>query len=261
MARNKLIAKYSALNTEDLPQRIYDKIESHINSRGIEDLPDLDLSGRWTGKLDISKGGWRGDFDLIYPVLDMCRVDRHGDVYPDMAKIKARVEAWVDYLTTPDENDEYIGASDETFCDSDYIADDANDFRSAAYAAEISSFLNSEEQDMMAHDKALSEIDSFCCGERDESDGDRLFKEGFNAVKITNAEDFRKIMEAMNREAAEGGGMSWVSPDFNMEEIEKMFERPEDAGPSWMEFIDDLRNGRYGELPEDYDGLAYPEDR
>ena len=27
-----------------------------------------------------------------------------------------------------------------------------------------------------------------------------------------------------------------------------------------MEFIDNLRNGRYGELPEDYDGLAAPEE-
>lgn len=69
MSRNKLIAKYSALNTGDLPQRIYDKINDHIASQGIEDLPYLKLSGRWTGKLDISSGGWRGDFDLIYPDL------------------------------------------------------------------------------------------------------------------------------------------------------------------------------------------------
>lgn len=260
MARNKLIAKYSALNTEDLPQRIYDRIKTHIESRGIEDLPHLELSGRWTGKLDISNGGWRGDFDLLYPVLDMCCVDRHGEVYPDMVKIESCVKKWVKYLTTPDEDDDYIGASDETFCDSDYIADDANEFRSAAYAAEINSFLNSEERDMLEHDKALSEIDSVCCGERDEAEGERLFEEGFNAVRINSAEEFRKIMEAMEREVDEGGGMSWVSPDFDMEEIEKMFEHQENEGPGWMEFIDDLRNGRFGDLPEDYDGLAYPED-
>lgn len=260
MARNKLIAKYSALNTEDLPQRIFDKIKDHIENVGIETLPELEFSGRWTGKLDISRGGWRGDFDLVYPVLSMCRVDRHGEVLPDMVKIKACVEDWVDFLTTPDENDKYIGASDETFRDSDYIDDDANDFRSAAYAAEINSFINSEDQDMQEHDNALSEIDSLCCGEKDEIDGDRLFEGGFNMTKITNAEDFRKIMEAMEREAAEGGGISWQSPDLDMEEIEKMFMEPEESGPSWLEFIDDLRNGRYGDLPEDYDGLAYPED-
>lgn len=90
--------------------------------------------------------------------------------------------------------------------------------------------------------------------------GNRMFEDGFNAMKITNAEDLRKIMEAMNREAAEGGGVSWVSPDFDMDEIEKIFESQEESGPTWMEFIDDLRNGRYGDLPEDYDGLSDPEE-
>lgn len=260
MARNKLIAKYSALNTDNLPHRIYDKIRDYIASYGIEDLPTLELSGRWTGKLDISNGGWRGDFDLLYPVLDMCRVDRHGEVFPDMAKIKSCVENWVKYLTTPDEYDEYSGASDETFRDSDYIDDDANDFRSAAYAAELNSFLNADEPDMLEYDRALSEIDNLCCGEKDSIEGNRVFEEGFNAMKITNAEDLRKIMEAMNREATEGGGASWISPDFSMDEIETMFEGEEESGPTWMEFIDDLRNGRYGDLPEDYDGLADPEE-
>jgi len=260
MARNKLIAKYSALNTDNLPQRIYDKIKNYIASHGIENLPELELSGRCTGKLDISNGGWRGDFDLLYPVLAMCRVDRHGEVFPDMAKIKSCVERWIEYLTTPDESDEYMGVSDETFQDSDYIEDDANDFRSAAYAAEINSFLNADNPDMLEHDHALSEIDDICCGEKDSTEGNRMFEDGFNAMKITNAEDLRKIMEAMNREAAEGGGVSWVSPDFDMDEIEKMFESQEESGPTWMEFIDDLRNGRYGDLPEDYDGLSDPEE-
>lgn len=203
MARNKLIAKYSALNTDNLPQRIYDIIKNYIASHGIENLPELELSGRWTGKLDISNGGWRGDFDLLYPVLAMCRVDRHGEVFPDMAKIKSCVERWIEYLTTPDESDEYMGVSDETFQDSDYIEDDANDFRSAAYAAEINSFLNADNPDMLEHDHALSEIDDICCGEKDSTEGNRMFEDGFNAMKITNAEDLRKIMEAMNREAAE----------------------------------------------------------
>lgn len=194
MSRNKLIAKYSALNTADLPQRIYDTIKTHIETQGIENLPYLELSGRWTGKLDISNGGWRGDFDLIYPVLALCRVDRKGDVYPDIVKIKACVSRWVEDLTTPDPNDEYIGASDETFRDSDYPDDDVNDFRSAAYAAELDSFLNSDEPNMLAHDMALSDIDDLCCEETEEPDGERLFEGGFNKVKITNAEDFRKLM-------------------------------------------------------------------
>lgn len=170
MARNKLIAKYSALNTADLPQRIYNKIQSYIDENGIGGLPWRELSGRWTGRLDISDGGWRNTFDFLYPVLRMCRVDRHGNVSPDMGKILETVSDWTDYLTTPTEDDEYIGASDETFRDDAFTPDDINEFHSAAYKAEM------------------------------------------------------------------------------------------DSLPSWMEFIDDLRNGRYGELPEDYDGLAEPEE-
>ena len=82
--------------------------------------------------------------------------------------------------------------------------------------------MHSDHPDMLEQDLALTEIDTICRGgkdERPEQAGDRLFEE----------------------------------------EIEKMFERTEEQSPSWMEFIDDLRNGRYGELPEDYDGLARPE--
>lgn len=261
MARNKLIAKYATLNTEDLPERIYNKIQSFIESEGIEDLPYLELSGRWTGKLSISNGGWRNDFDLLCPVLAMCRVDRHGVVHPDLNKIHSVVSDWVNYLTTPKDGDEYIGTDDESFSDDYYVSDDVNDFHSAAYAAEMKSFMHSDHPDMLEHDQALTEIDTICRGERDERPeqaGDRLFEEGFQVTKITNADDFRKMMEAMESDAA-AGGETWVSPDFDMEEIEKMFERTEEQGPSWMEFIDDLRNGRYGELPEDYDGLARPE--
>lgn len=261
MARNKLIAKYAALNNEKLPQRIYDKIKSFIESEGIEELPFRELSGRWTGKLDISNGGWRNDFDLLCPVLAMCRVNRHGEVLPDMAKINACVLEWVNYLTMPTEDDQYLGASDETFSDSDYLPDDINEFQSAAYAAEIKSFLNSEEKDFLQHDKALSEIDAIGCAETDneESDGS-LFEQGFNVTRIDNAEDFKKIMESLEQEASEGGGISWTSPEFNMEELEELFDRQEKSHQRWMDFIDDLRNGRFGDLPEDYDGLVAPDD-
>ena len=260
MARTKLIAKYSALNTPNLPQRIYDEIKTFIANNGIEDLPQLEVCGRWTGKLEISNGGWRGDFDFLYPILRMCRVDRHGDVYPDMSKIMECVADWTEYLTTPNEYDDEFGASDETFRDSVYLEDDVNDFRSAAYAAEIGAFLDSDELDISSHDRALAEIDSNCCGETEAEEGGRIFREGFNVTRINSAEDFLKLMEAMETEVAEGGGMSWTSPDFDMAEIESMFENTKDSGPTWMEFIDDLRNGRYGDLPEDYDGLSDPEE-
>lgn len=58
-------------------------------------------------------------------------------------------------------------------------------------------------------------------------------------------------------------GAEWVEQDFNIEVlIERMEQRQKEHedGPTWLEFIDDLRNGRYGELPEDYDGLSDEEE-
>lgn len=85
MARSKLISQYAALNTPDLPQRIFDEVKNYIDVNGIENLPYVELNGRHTGKLSISSGGWRGDYDLLCPVLSFCRIDRHGVVSPDMA--------------------------------------------------------------------------------------------------------------------------------------------------------------------------------
>lgn len=268
MSRNKLIAKYSALNTEDLPQRIYDKIKKHIESQGIENLPYLELSGRWTGKLDISSGGWHNDFDLICPVLAMCRVNRYGEVYPDMAKIKTCVEEWVKYLITPDEYDEYNGADDNDFSDSHYDDDDINDFRSAAYNAELDSFLCSDGTDFIAHERALSEIDEICYGRNENIEGESIFEDGFNITRIDNVEDFGKLMGAMGNGTVENDCIDMCAPHHDMEKTddefddrEEEFDDQEDEDPDWMEFIDNLRNGRYGELPEDYDGLAEPEEK
>ena len=61
----------------------------------------------------------------------------------------------------------------------------------------------------------------------------------------------------MASDAEENGGIVWTNPDFD---IDQLFEEQEiEEGPSWLEFVDDLRNGRFGELPEDYDGLAEPD--
>lgn len=65
-------------------------------------------------------------------------------------------------------------------------------------------------------------------------------------------------MEAIEADAAAGGGNSWINPDFDMDSIDEMFAEG-DKGQDWMQWIDDLRNGRFGDLPEDYDGLAEPD--
>ena len=261
MARTKLIAKYAALDTSDLAERIHTLITDHIAENGIEDLPYLEVNGRWTGKLSISDGGWRGDFDFLNPVLSMCRVDRYGNVYADMTKIEKRVAIWREMLHTPHEDDQYLGVCDETFEDSNYMEDDANELHSAFYRSEIDAFVNSENPDLMAHDRALTEIDNLF---RDSSIGadsmQRNFGEGFAVHRIESAEDYRKIMEAIQTDAEAGGGYSWINPDFDMDSIEEMFAEG-DKEQDWMQWIDDLRNGRFGELPEDYDGLAEPNEK
>ena len=259
MARTKLIAKYAALDTADLSERIHKTITDYISEQGIEQLPYLELNGRWTGTLTITDGGWRGDFDFLYPVLSMCRVDRNGNVFADMNKIEKRVANWREILHTPHDDDKYIGVCDDTFDHDGYLEDDANEFYSAAYKSELHSFLNSDTPDIMEHDKALTEIDNLF---RESSIGvdssQRNFGEGFAVQRIHSAEDYRRLMEAIQADAAAGGGYSWINPDFDMDSIEDMFtEGGKDQ--DWMQWIDDLRNGRFGELPEDFDGLAEEE--
>ncbi|MDE6631407.1 MAG: hypothetical protein K2K23_00245 [Muribaculaceae bacterium] len=260
MARTKLIAKYAALDTPDLGERIHKTITDYIEEYGIERLPYLEVNGRWTGTLSISDGGWRGDFDFLYPVLSMCKVDRKGNVSADMTKIMKRVANWREYLHTPHDDDKYLGVCDNTFEDSNYMEDDANELHSAFYKSEIDAFINSENPDLLEHDRALTEIDNLF---RDSSIGAdsslRNFGEGFAVHRIDSAEDYRKIMEAIEADAAAGGGYSWINPDFDMDSIEDLFD---DKGKEqdWMQWIEDLRNDRFGELPEDFDGLAEEEE-
>ncbi len=255
MARTKLIAKYAALDTPDLAERIHQTITDHIAEKGIENLPYLEVNGRWTGKLSISDGGWRGDFDFLYPVISMCRVDREGNVYADMAKIEKRVAIWREMLYTPHDDDPYLGICDDSFDDKDYMEDDANDLHSAFYKSEIDAFLNSENPDLIAHDKALTDIDNiFSDQDTSQPDNKRIFGAGFAVQRIDNPDDLRKLMKAIEADAA-GGGSSWINPDFDMNSIEDIFSEG-GKDQDWMQWIDDLRNGRFGELPEDFDGLA-----
>ncbi|MDE5794115.1 MAG: hypothetical protein K2I08_05300 [Muribaculaceae bacterium] len=260
MARTKLIAKYAALDTPDLGERIHKTITDYIEENGIERLPYLEVNGRWTGTLSISDGGWRGDYDFLYPVLSMCKVDRKGNVYADMTKIMKRVANWRDILHTPHDDDKYVGVCDDTFDHDGYLEDDENEFYSAAYKSELHSFLRSENPDIVEHDKALTEIDNLFRDDKKNQGvaNQRVFGDGFAVQRIDNAEDFRKLMEAIEADVAAGGGSSWINPDFDMESIEEMFAE-NNKEQDWMQWIDDLRNGRFGELPEDFDGLAEEE--
>lgn len=280
MSRDNLMLQYAALNTPDLPQRIFNEIKKHIDENGIDNLPCLDVNGRHTGKITISDGGWRGDFDFLYPVLSLCRIDRKGEVSPDIVKIERRVSEWRDWLITPTQDDALLGVDDRNFDPDNYDDDDVNEFRSAAYAAEFDSFIKSELPDIREHDAALAEIDRICDGRinaidrqlsaKDEmwnsfDDEDAavheevaapMFEEGYSVQRIDNPEQLRKLMEALARDADEYGGETWINPDFDIDQFFAEQEQMKDEQPSWLEFVDNLRNGRFGELPEDYDGLA-----
>ncbi len=259
MARTKLIAKYAALDTPDLTERIYNTITAYISENGIDKLPFLELNGRWTGTLTITDGGWRGDFDFLYPVLSMCKVDREGNVSADMTKIEKRVANWREMLYTPNEDDKYLGVCDDSFEHDCYLEDDANEFYSAAYKSELHSFINSDNPDILEHDKALTEIDNLFRDGPNPAETQRVFGEGFAVQRIESAEDFRKLMQAIEADVAAGGETSWINPDFDMNSIEEMFAADADKGKDWMQWIDDLRNGRFGDLPEDFDGLSEEE--
>ena len=255
MARTKLIAKYAALDTPDFPERIFNAISNHIADQGIDDFPNLELNGRWTGKLSISDGGWRGDFDFLYPVISMCRVDRDGNVLADMAKIEKRVAYWRERLHTPHDDDRHIGVCDETFNDDDYLDDDAHEFYTACYRSEMDHFINSKHPDFQEHDQALTEIDNLFRNSSIGADSCRRnFGEGFGVQRIDNPEEYRKIMKVIQEHAESGAGHAWINPDFDMDSIEDMFADNKNA--EWLQWIDDLRNHRFGTLPTDFDGLA-----
>lgn len=162
MSRNKLIAKYAALDTPDLGERIAEVLNHHISNAGIEELPVLSVIGRWTGRISLVNGGWHDDFELNAPALACLSIDRNARVFPNMDKINGIVEDWRNYLHTETEDDIYLGVDDKSFQDEQYLEDDANDFRSAAYLAEMDSFMKNPDKDMLEHDRALTEIDNIC---------------------------------------------------------------------------------------------------
>lgn len=165
-------------------------------------------------------------------------------------------------MSTPTEDDALLGVDDSTFYASAYTPDDVNEFRSAAYAAEFDSFLNSDSPDMFEHDAALADIDSLCGCRNDDSEmhmGEApLFEPGFHVQRIENPEELRKLLESMREDMSPLAEESPEALDFDIDEFFKGHEVQEEQ--SWLEFADDLRNGRFGELPEDYDGLADDDD-
>lgn len=256
MSRTKLIAQYAALDTKDLAQRIHQVITDHIAENGIEDLPILEFHGRWTGKLYISEDGWRGDFDFLNPVLSMCRVDREGNVFADIEKIEKRVAQWRETLYTPHEDDRHLGVCDHTFDENDYTDDEAHAVQSSFYKDEISNFLKTKHPEVRHEEEDLHRFEHLCDDSTPlRTDSKRMFSEGFAVQKISSAEDYRTLMEAIQAHAAAGGGYAWINPDFDMDSIEDMFAEGS-KHQKWMQWIDDLRNHRLGSLPADFDGLA-----
>lgn len=168
MPRTKLIETYAEFDTPDMPQRIAEYIDKYIESEGIEELPYRELHGRHTGHLDISDGGFRMDYDFLRPVLDLCKLDRHGVLSADLNKINKSLDQWREDLHNPPEFESEDGEEmpdhhdDEWFDASDYDDDDSPyEFKNASYKAELDSYMALESptaEDMIAHENNMDEI-------------------------------------------------------------------------------------------------------
>lgn len=156
MDLKSLIEKYSRFDTPDIAERIAREINNYIEYEGIEYLPAREIHGRHTGALSISSGGFRSEYDFLWPVLYLCRVDRDGVVSADLRKIEKHLDLWrVSLHETPEEDLAYWG--DQDFEEDD----DLNAFRSAAYKAELDGFMNLDSpsvEEIIAHEEAVEEI-------------------------------------------------------------------------------------------------------
>lgn len=268
MSRDKLIAKYAALNTEDLPNRIYDEIDEFITLWGIDDMPYMVLSGRWTGTLTISNGGWHNQHDLHCQLLSLCRVDRNGLVSPDMVKIVAAVQRWQEWLCTPTEYDDDGGYSDDKFRDDAYTPDSTEHMSTAEKylaATELGDYTSAYDFDFQTSgskelfDNLLDHMQFEKVSDEEREDGVsiRVFKANLtpDKKKIDKADDD-------SDQADDDDDREWVEEGSDeFEELKKILSSIGSPDTNqWVEFVNKLRNGEFGELPEDYDGLALDAD-
>lgn len=263
MSRNRLIAKYAALNTPDLPRRVYDEVTEFIHLWGIDDLPMMILSGRWTGTLTISNGGWHNDYDFNCSLLQLCRVDRTGLVTADMHKIERAVEQWRDWLTTPTDGDDDCGWGDETFDDGGYRPDTPEHMSTAEkylVATESGEYTSAYDfdyktggarelfEDLLSHLR-FTEVSEH---ETDNGATVHVYEAKLTPPTKDDDTDTEDSDVAENDEADDDEDAT-----ISFEELQQIFsESTESKSQSWLEFIENLRNGAFGELPEDYDGLC-----
>lgn len=253
MSRNKLIAKYSALNSEDLPNRIYDEISEFITLWGIDDMPLMMLSGRWTGTLTISNGGWHNTHDFNCSLLQLCRVDRTGLVSPDMAKILNAVQQWRYELTTPMPDDDKTGLSDDNFNEECFKPDSTEHMSTSEKylaATELGDYTSAYDFDFQTSgakdmfDQLLNHMkfEKISDEEREDGVSIKVFKANLDPEKETDDEDDDDCVDEESEE---------------LDELRSLLENIQANGSnSWLSFIEQLRTGAFGELPEDYDGLS-----
>lgn len=245
MPRTQLIRTYSRLNTNDLPGRIYRVLKDYIENENIDQLPECHVLGRHTGKIAIINGYFHNTYDLSVQALDLCRIDRDGNLTPNLPKIKAYVNSWRKSLMTPTSEDEAMGVDDYTFESSAFFSDEVHEFMSKAYTAENLSFIKRGGSDTALHDRTLTEIDRECG------------IEGVNIhiLNIHNPKTYRQMVEAMdNAGAMLQGGIEGLG---SKEELEKRYNELKEL-PSLSEYMDMHADGDFGDLPAYYDGLANP---
>lgn len=238
MDLTSLINKYSRFDTPDIAGRIAEEINKYIEYDGIENLPSREIHGRHTGYLDISSGGLRNVYDFLWPVLNLCRLDRNGVVSADMRKIEKHLDIWRNAIKeVPEDELEYTDDSDFTENDNFYA------FRSAAYNAELDGFMKLDSpsvEEIVAHEEAIEEIwnlssvDSLDCTDEVASD----CYDQPNEQEDTSGSTFQREYDA------------YGDPIYTDEEIEIYEQAVEDMDKKYDYFLNRCREIFYTEGKE-----------
>lgn len=245
MSRTQLIRTYARLNTNDLPVRIARVLKDYIANEDIDKLLECNVLGRHTGKITVVNGFFHNSYDLSVPAIDLCRIDRDGNLSPNMPKIKACVSIWRKTLMTPTYDDENLGVDDFSFDSSAFFSDDVHEFMSKAYTSENMSYINRGGTDTALHDRTLTEIDKEC----------GVGGLNFHILNIHNPDTYRHMVEAMdNAGAMRPNGIEGLG---SKEDLEKRCAELNEL-PSLTEYMDMHADGAFGDLPAYYDGLANP---
>lgn len=235
MSRNKLIQQYAPLLTSDMPQRIYDMVKDYIEKEGVGNISNRQINGFYSGELSFSMPTHFpivDNFTFYIDLISLCRIDKHGDVFVDMDKINKAVDWWKDRIYNLHENDYYsIKGEDENYVQSPKL---------------INLYVFSEIDDLL---------------------GIKVYVPAINDTQTFNIQVLADYVESMRKydqnedeedDEREIGEFYWDNPEYDtIDNYYELQEAVDDKYSGWMAFLYNLRSGSFGDLPDDYDGLAW----